>query len=146
MKIAEKLSEGACWAIASVMSEAEDGDVDAQCAVGERFWFGDLVLEDRARAVHWYTQAAMQGHGYAQCCLAYAYALGEGVEKNPEQAAYWYGRAAAQGEIIGICSLAACYANGFGVECDPMYAYTLTCRVIQQYRLAPRTAEGFDRP
>lgn len=146
MKNVEKWNKNACWVIASVLADAEDGDVDAQCAVGERFWFGDLVREDRERAVYWYTQAAMQGHSYAQCCLAYAYALGEGVEKKPELAAYWYGRAADAGEEIGICSLAACYANGFGVECDPMRAYTLACQVIRHHRIAPRTPEGFDRP
>ena len=135
-----------CWAIAGVLEDARCGDRDAQCAVGERFWYGDLVHRDRKLAIHWYDQAAQQGHPYAQCCLGYAYALGEGAEKDPEKSVYWYTQAAHQGDVLAMRALAACYARGFGVEQDAATAYDWVSRALLQYKHPPMTPEGFDRP
>ena len=136
----------AYWAIAGVLTDAENGDPQAQCAVAERFWYGDLVSKDSRQAVYWYTQAANQSHSYAQCCLAYAYATGNGTAVDPVQAAYWYRQAANQGYLIGVRSLAACYARGFGVPKDPALAYEWACKALHLCKGSAMTEEGFDRP
>lgn len=138
--------ESCYWTIRGVLADAQNGDPDAQCAVGDRHWFGDLIHQDRSRAVQWYRLAAESGHAYAQCCLGYAYAIGEGVDRDPVQAVRWYTMAAKHDDLRGLRSLAACYAQSFGVERDPETAYALLCKALTLAAGATLDSSGFDRP
>lgn len=40
---------------------AEHGDADAQCTLGDRYYYGEGVRQDHAEAVKWYREAAEQG-------------------------------------------------------------------------------------
>ena len=54
--------------------------------------------QDRARAVHWYTKAAEQGHAQAQFNLGVCFLTGQGVEQDLARAVHWYTKAAEQGD------------------------------------------------
>ncbi len=138
--------EACYWTIHGILADAQNGDPDAQCAVGERHWFGDLIDQDRSRAVQWYQLAAERGHTYAQCCLGYAYATGEGVRKDPAQAVRWYTMAAEHGDLCSLRGLAACYAQGFGVERNLKMAFEIMCKALTLTAGATLDSGGFDRP
>lgn len=77
--------------------KAEQGDADAQFALGERYFYGNRdVSQDDEQAVYWYRKAAEQGDAYAQCDLGLCYADGVGVLQDKQEAVYWYRRAAEQ--------------------------------------------------
>lgn len=146
MNTTSQYDESCYWAIASVLADAQKGDPDAQCAVGERHWFGDLIQQDLSRAVQWYQLAAQNGHAYAQCCLAYAYATGEGIRQDPSQAAHWYSMAARHNDLRALRSLATCYAQGFGVKRDLRKAFAILSKALTQAAGTPLNGVGFDRP
>ena len=52
--------------IETLRKAAEQGDADAQTALGMRYYTGDGVPKDYAEAVKWYHKAAEQGHAIAQ--------------------------------------------------------------------------------
>jgi TPR repeat protein len=58
---------------------AEEGEADAQFAMGLLYAFGKGVTLTQAEAVRWYRLAAEQGHATAQYNLASMYFYGQGV-------------------------------------------------------------------
>ena len=69
----------------------------AQFNLGSRYFNGNGVEQDYAKAVELYTLAAEQGHREAQFNLGLCYRHGYGVARSYEKAVYWYTRAAEQG-------------------------------------------------
>lgn len=86
------------WTMAQARRAAEEGDAEAQFAMGDWFARGmsDLPKSD-VEAVNWYRRAAEQGYADAQFGLGMAYDYGLGVGKSESTAVQWYGKAAAQG-------------------------------------------------
>ncbi|MBQ2152767.1 MAG: protein kinase [Clostridia bacterium] len=82
----------------SLIRNAEQGDADAQCNLGNRYYNGEGVERDYRKAVYWYTKAAEQGNAVAQCGLCICFYFGSGIEKDLSSAVYWYEKAAAQGQ------------------------------------------------
>ena len=56
------------------------------------------VEQSYEAALHWYTEAARQGHDKAQVNLGYMYGTGRGVPQDYVQAYAWYSIAAANGD------------------------------------------------
>ena len=83
--------------VAQCRARAEAGDADGMVNYGCALFYGWGVEKDMAKAVEWYTKAAVQGDAYAQLCLGMQYANGEGVEKDMAKAAEWLGKASLQG-------------------------------------------------
>jgi len=81
----------------SIKERAEQGDAEAQSALGIMYDLGEGVPEDDAEAVKWYRKAAEQGNGEAQHTLGIMYANGKGVPEDDVEAAKWYRKAAEQG-------------------------------------------------
>ena len=77
-------------------ARAAGGDAAAQFELGRRFERGDGVSQSDSSAVHWFRQAAEQGHGEAQYNLAWMYANGYGVEKDLVKAHFWFTAAEAR--------------------------------------------------
>ena len=76
-------------------SEAsEQGDANAQFALGVAFGKGRGVVKSHEQACYWYSKAAYQQHGKAQFNLALRYSEGLGCVKDTFRAAYWFGQAA----------------------------------------------------
>jgi hypothetical protein len=84
---------------------AEQGNRDAQFKLGEAYYDGQGVAQDRQQALRWIRAAAEQGHVEAQYTLGFMYQMGRGVPADPSQASAWYQKAAAQGHARAASSL-----------------------------------------
>lgn len=80
-------------ALAWMRLAAAQGEPFLQC------WLGDFyrMNEQRAEAMHWYRQAALQDDKEGQFKLATMFEEGEGITQDDDQAAFWYLKAARQG-------------------------------------------------
>ncbi len=104
---------------------AEDGNPDAQFALGELYASGDVqagIDQNLAKAAKWYRRAAQQGHVKAQYNLGVFYASGAGVPYDLREAARWWRMAALQGHIQAQFNLGLLYAQGTGVASNPAEA------------------------
>ncbi len=77
---------------------AEQGDADAQNALGIMYDKGQGVAKDYAEAMRWCRKAANQGEALAQYDLGVLYSRGLGVTRDYVQAHMWFNLAAARGE------------------------------------------------
>lgn len=106
---------------------ANNGDANAQGALGFRYYTGDRIPQDYKQAVHWWTKAANQGDTNAQFFLGACYYGGYGVAQDYKQAVYWFTKAANQGVANAQYYLGFCYYEGYGVAQDykqAVYWYT----------------------
>ena len=76
---------------------AEQGDIDAQTAVGNLYYEGWGVEQNYTSAANWFRKAAEQGDATGQFSLGWAYEQGDGVLQDYVLAHMWYNLAAAQG-------------------------------------------------
>ena len=74
-----------------LLQKAEQGDVDAQNSIGDKYLYGfDGVEIDGEKAIHWYKKAAAQNDLDAVTSLRFIYREGKaGVEKNEKEAEFW---------------------------------------------------------
>lgn len=120
--------------LAMLRRAAEDGDREAQYALGDRYRRGDGVELDFDAARQWLSQAAIHGHADAQNDLGSMLVNGMGGAKEPVVATAWYERAADQGHAQAQFNLALRYLHGDGVEEDASEAATwLWCAMVQQH-------------
>ncbi len=101
-----------------LVSAAEAGDVKAMMVLGSKFYSGDGIPADRARAAAWFSQAAELGLAAAQANLGEMYCNGDGVEQDYQKAREFWTKAAEQGDAEGQCGLGLLYAKGLSVETD----------------------------
>ena len=83
--------------LASMKQDAESGNVKAQVALARKYYNGDDMPQDYAKAAELYEKAAKQGVAMAQYNLGMMYKKGEGVTKDAAKAEEWLKKAAAQG-------------------------------------------------
>lgn len=76
---------------------AEQGHVEAQCAIGECYLYGEEDHQSYRDAVKWDCKAAEQGNMYGQHNLGRCYHWGLGVVQSWAQASNWYQKSAKQG-------------------------------------------------
>src|SRR6266436_368026 len=91
--------------LADFRSKAEKGDADAQCHLGDCYYFGKGVAKDDVEAVKWWRKAAEQNLALAQANLCISYAAGEGVAKDNVEAVKWLRKAAEQNQAHAQASL-----------------------------------------
>ena len=96
---------------AEAKQKAESGDAKAQLVVARRYYNGDGVTKDNAKAAEWYRKAAEQGNEFAQYNLGAMYDKGEGIPKDAAKAGDWWKKAAAQGNLAAQESLEHLSAN-----------------------------------
>ena len=111
---------------AQTRQAAEDGDAEAQIALGTWYRLGRSGLaKDLVESVKWNRRAAEQGLAFAQTDLGVAYGFGQGVAKDDVEAVRWYRKAAVQGEGLAQEALGWRYAvGGRGVPKDDLQALT----------------------
>ncbi len=114
---------------------AEQGDANAQFALGLTYYVGVGVEHDKTEAARWYRLAAEQGYAMAQHNLGLMYARGEGVEQDHTEAARWYRLAAEQGDANAQFLLGMMYYQGEGVGQDHTEA-------ARWYRLAAEQGDA----
>ncbi|KAG0232418.1 hypothetical protein BGW42_008209 [Actinomortierella wolfii] len=97
---------------------AEQGHVEAQYIVGDRFYTGQGTTQNYAEAVTWFRKAAEQKHANAQYRLGCMLRDGQGVEQNYDDAAKWLLRATEQGHAEARQSVKKLYEKGYGLPRD----------------------------
>lgn len=96
---------------------AEQGNVNAQTSLGDRYYRGDRVAQRVAGdwgdadvvAVKWYAKAARRGDSRAQFKLGEMYGEGAGVEQSDKRMMKWMVRAALSGSLEAQRSLSLMY-------------------------------------
>ena len=83
--------------MASLERAAEDGDLDAQYALGTTLLSGQWGAQGNKHAAVWLQRAAERGNGLAQLQLGRLYRSGVGVQEDHVKAYIWLDLAAAQG-------------------------------------------------
>jgi TPR repeat protein len=67
---------------------ANQGDTDAQCAIGDLYAEGNGVPQDYSEAVEWHRMAAEKSNDAAQAQLGLMYEIGKGVPQDLRSGAY----------------------------------------------------------
>jgi hypothetical protein len=107
---------GATPDLAEIQRAAEQGNANAQFALGDMYATGNGVPENEVKAAEWYHKAAEQGHADAQYNLGIMYVRGQGVTKNDANAVEWFSKAAEQGIALAQYGLGLMYAAGQGIS------------------------------
>lgn len=80
---------------------AKQGDLDAQAALGYRFFMGIEVPQNSTEAAKWTYGAATRGLDWAQSNLGVMYEFGMGLRQDDVEAYAWFKTAAGQGYTGG---------------------------------------------
>ncbi len=112
------------WAVDYLLEEqlharlerAEQGDVQAQYAVGDMYFKGRGTLVDLEQARIWLERAAASGHRKAEFRLGYMYLKGYGVERDDGRAFPLIKSAALKRYAPAQFYLGQMYALGIGVQ------------------------------
>ena len=91
-------------------------DAETLYNIGRRYYNGDGVAQDYAKAVDCFRQAAEQGDAVAQYKLGVCYDIGLGINKNYKQAIQWYRKAAKQGYAAAQNDLGYSYYSRQGIK------------------------------
>ena len=126
-------------------SVAEQGDADAQFALGFMYRNGQGVPEDFHQAVLWYRKAAEQGSARAQYYLGLMYDYGEGVLEDDARAVVLYRQAAEQDHAEAQHYLGLMYDYGEGVPEDDVHAYAWFNLAAAQGHEEAEQARDFSR-
>src|SRR5712671_2541215 len=105
-------------------AKADQGDPDAQFALGLNYGSAEGDLQDLVQAAQWYRKAADQNHSLAQFNLGLMYTKGEGVPQDEAIAVAWMRKAANQGDAGAQFNLGMRYhrASVWGVQLDALEA------------------------
>lgn len=110
-------------ALHSLQPLAKLGDSFAQNTLGNMFWRGHGVTQDKAEAERWYRLAAEQGYAHAQINIGSMYHFGKGVPKDGIEALRWYHLAAKQGYAQAQYLIGHIYVTGVGVQKNCILAH-----------------------
>ncbi len=72
------------------LERAEANDHEAQNVVGNLYFLGLGINENRAQAARWYLRSALGGFVPAQVNLGNVYYYGSGIKRNPIKAIGWF--------------------------------------------------------
>ncbi|KAI9339329.1 hypothetical protein BDR26DRAFT_820927 [Obelidium mucronatum] len=111
-----KISTTTLDPLQALVDEANGGDAASQFKLGLKFdsSFGSPTADDK-QALHWYLEAAKQGHSEAQNNLAVMYDRGQGTQQSYSEAFKWYTLAADQDERQAQFNLAFLYEKARGL-------------------------------
>ena len=100
----------------SLRSRAENGDAKAQNELGDAYFRGNGVAQNKMEAVGWYRKAAEQNFFNAQVALWNCYLLGDGVQPDKVESAKWLRKAAEHGDAATQAMLGLYLLNGWGMS------------------------------
>ena len=116
-------------AVSCFKKSAEFGNAKAQRMLGDCYYVGEGIREDKQEAVKWFRLAAEQGDAETQWRLGACYYVGEGIREDKQEAVKWFRLAAEQGDAAAQRMLGACYYVGEGIREDKREA-------VKWFRLA----------
>jgi hypothetical protein len=122
---------------------AEQGNSDAQYALGVMYADGQGVPQNYTQAVEWYRKAAERGNANAQSSLGLAYLNGQGIPRDYAKAVQWLGKAAEQGSTASQYDLGIMYADGQGVPQDYANAAQWYRKAAEQGNANAQSSLGF---
>lgn len=120
----------------ALLQQAKSGAPAAQYELAQAY----SDLQQYEKAVHWWKQAAEQGHAPAQIDLGLMHQIGVGTPQDLVEAQRLYLAAAEQGNASGLHNLAYLYRRGDGVERDASQAVAWYLQAAQQ-GIAPSMTE-----
>ena len=100
--------------IEALRQAAEDGDIEAQVAMGTMLASGEGGRHDPGEAVTWLRRAAQQGDTTAMFNLGVVYEKGLGTDQDQDEAALWFWQAAEQGDNGARMKLGTMLIKGLG--------------------------------
>ncbi|MCZ6719489.1 MAG: tetratricopeptide repeat protein [Gammaproteobacteria bacterium] len=135
------------------LASAEQGDQEAQYALGQAYASGMAVREDKLQAHNWWRQAAQNSHPPAQLKMAIIYFSGDGVKADIAIATEWARKAEEHNDPDAAYQLANSYRIGPGPKNKMREAVRLYDRAASMgHRTAPaalatmyRYGEGIER-
>ncbi len=95
---------------------AEKGNIEAQCALGYCYYFGEGVRQDYEDAKKWFERSAIQGNAIAQYAIGMGYRRGDWERQSYEEARKWAKLSAEQGYAPGQKDLANSYYYGWVIK------------------------------
>ncbi len=102
---------------AAYRKAAEMGQPEAQCFLGEWYYYGEKGLTvDIGETYKWWRKAAERGYYQAQYKIGDCYDFGRGVERDTKEAVKWFKRSASKDYIPAVYVLGLCYYFGNGVR------------------------------
>lgn len=104
------------WDIPELKRRAEQGDQQAELALGMRYRDGAGVPRDYAEAVKWYRRCADKGSAAGMDNVGFMYLMGWGVPQDSTIAAAYFKAGAALDDAQALFNLGKCYFSGRGVE------------------------------
>mgnify|MGYP000510880411 CR=1 FL=1 len=116
-------------AVSYFKKSAEFGNAKAQRMLGDCYFWGEGIREDKREAVKWYRLAAEQKNSEARWRLGSCYYFGTGIREDKREAVKWYRLAAEQGDAEAQRILGDCYFWGEGIREDKQEA-------VKWFRLA----------
>lgn len=128
--------------LARMLPRARAGEVAAQVAVAEAYFYGRGTATNRTAAARWYRTAAEAGAADAQASLGLCAFRGYGCEKNNAEAVRWWTKAARQGHLGAMNDLAFCYMHGFGVVKDAAEGFRWAMRAAERGHAPSQTLVG----
>jgi TPR repeat protein/WD40 repeat protein len=102
---------------------ADQGDPNAQLAMGAMYAEGQGVNQDAQNAFEWYQKAADKGNADAQNRLGVMYRSGQGVKWDYQKAFEWFQKAADKGNADAQTNLGVMYESGQGLKRDYQKAF-----------------------
>jgi TPR repeat protein len=103
--------------VKALKKAAEEGDVQAQYDLAERYDSGNGIEYNSQKAVEWWKKAAENGHQEAKYTLGRSYQYGwNGIKKDPKRAFEIYKELAELGNKKGQYRLGKCYQKHIGCE------------------------------
>ncbi len=100
-----------------IRQKAQQGDANAQMALGLRYLMGNGLAADEALAEEWFLKSAQQNNVVAQVALATMLAF-ESDRQDLPAAAMWFSKAADAGNVQAMSELVRLYETGSGVTRD----------------------------
>jgi hypothetical protein len=111
---------------------ADQGNPDAQRAMGQLLMQDCTGMQDKALAVNWLTKAAATGNVMAEIQLARAYLRGFGVTQDDSKAFALYAQAAATVNPIAQMEVGYMYNSGRGVAQDKYQGLQWSVKAAEQ--------------
>ncbi len=105
-------------ALKLLMKATQYGHTGAMLKLGQMYFDGELVVQDKEKAFYWYQKAANEKDSAGEYKVGMMYLRGQGVKRNRDKAAVWLKKAAEQGYARAQTNYGALHLVGYGVEQD----------------------------
>lgn len=101
-----------------IQKGVEKGDGASLLAIGNRYFEGNCVPEDKGKAEYWYRKSANAGYAEGYYRRGRMFSFGTGVAVDEQEAFWCYQKGAALGSLDALYETAVSYYDGRGIAQD----------------------------